>query len=237
MNGMMEHIIECQTFDGGFGGEPFAEAHGGYTFCSLAALQILSKAKGMHNLEQTGVDFVALRDWLVHRQMGYEGGFQGRCNKLVDGCYTFWVGGAIAILGLDGSEQQFDSGVYGIDTDKCQMQRIYDEVSNDILDHENGGLLFDQKILQRYVLLCAQDVNGGLRDKPSKPRDFYHTCYNLSGLSVSQHVLSSKSTGDGTTREATMYEKEDSNLIGKTHPVYNILQERAVKVIAAFATL
>eukprot|EP00979_Chaetoceros_neogracilis_P004965 scaffold845_cov274-Chaetoceros_neogracile.AAC.58 len=237
MNGMMEHIIECQTFDGGFGGEPFAEAHGGYTFCSLAALQILSKAKGMHNLEQTGVDFVALRDWLVHRQMGYEGGFQGRCNKLVDGCYTFWVGGAIAILGLDGSEQQFDSGVYGIDTDECQMQRIYDEVSNDILDHENGGLLFDQKILQRYVLLCAQDVNGGLRDKPSKPRDFYHTCYNLSGLSVSQHVLSSKPTGDGTTREATMYEKEDSNLIGKTHPVYNILQERAVKVIAAFATL
>ena len=41
-------------------------------------------------------------------------------------------------------------------------------------------------MLQRYILLCAQDVNGGLRDKPSKSRDFYHSCYNLSGLSVSQ---------------------------------------------------
>jgi hypothetical protein len=30
-------------------------------------------------------------------------------------------------------------------------------------------------------------VNGRLRDKPSKSRDFYHSCYNLSGLSVSQH--------------------------------------------------
>ena len=25
--------------------------------------------------------------------MKYEGGFQGRSNKLVDGCYSFWHGG------------------------------------------------------------------------------------------------------------------------------------------------
>jgi protein farnesyltransferase subunit beta len=237
MDGMMEHVVECQTFEGGFGGEPFAEAHGGYTFCALGALQILTKAKGMVHLEQSGVDFVALRDWLVNRQMGYEGGFQGRCNKLVDGCYTFWVGSAIAILGLDGTDQQFDSGVYGIDIDidtDNQIQRTYDEASNDILDSENGGLLFDQKILQRYVLLCAQDINGGLRDKPSKPRDFYHSCYNLSGLSVSQHVLSSKPIGDGSTCEALMYEAEEGNVLGKTHPVYNIRIERAIKVIRTF---
>jgi Prenyltransferase and squalene oxidase repeat len=28
--------------------------------------------------------------WLCHRQMRLEGGFQGRTNKLVDGCYSFW---------------------------------------------------------------------------------------------------------------------------------------------------
>lgn len=28
---------------------------------------------------------------------------------------------------------------------------------------------------------------GGLRDKPGKPADYYHTCYCLSGLSCSQH--------------------------------------------------
>ena len=32
------------------------------------------------------------------RQMRYEGGFQGRTNKLVDGCYSFWQGGAFPII-------------------------------------------------------------------------------------------------------------------------------------------
>lgn len=27
-----------------------------------------------------------------------EGGFNGRTNKLVDGCYSFWVGGLFALL-------------------------------------------------------------------------------------------------------------------------------------------
>lgn len=46
---------------------------------------------------------------------------------------------------------------------------------------------FNDECLQRYTLMCAQQFDGGLRDKPSKSRDFYHTCYNLSGLSASQH--------------------------------------------------
>ena len=29
---------------------------------------------------------------------------------------------------------------------------------------------------------------GGLRDKPGKSADFYHTCYCLSGLSSAQHA-------------------------------------------------
>lgn len=29
--------------------------------------------------------------------MPFEGGFQGRTNKLVDGCYSFWVGATIPI--------------------------------------------------------------------------------------------------------------------------------------------
>lgn len=229
MDGMIAHVVECQSYEGGFGGEPFAEAHGGYTFCALGALQILTKARG-ENLEDSGVNYTALRDWLVNRQMGYEGGFQGRCNKLVDGCYTFWVGGAIAILGLDGSEEQFDSGVYTTesDPDNSGVQRTLDEPSKLVLD-DNGGLLYDQKLLQRYVLLCAQDVNGGLRDKPSKPRDFYHTCYNLSGFSASQHVLSSRSGN-----KAVMYEDEDKNVLGVTHPVYNIRLERTKFMIRSF---
>lgn len=36
--------------------------------------------------------------WTVNRQMSYEGGFQGRTNKLVDGCYSFWQGGAFPLI-------------------------------------------------------------------------------------------------------------------------------------------
>ena len=40
--------------------------------------------------------------------------------------------------------------------------------------------------LQRCGYPPARGLKGGLRDKPSKYRDFYHTCYALSGLSMAQ---------------------------------------------------
>lgn len=37
----------------------------------------------------------SLLRWLLQRQ---ETGFNGRPNKLVDTCYSFWVGGALSLL-------------------------------------------------------------------------------------------------------------------------------------------
>jgi protein farnesyltransferase subunit beta len=48
--------------------------------------------------------------------------------------------------------------------------------------------------LQEYVLLAAQAPAGGLRDKPGKGPDAYHTCYNLSGLSSAQHKFAQPSS-------------------------------------------
>lgn len=189
---VVDAVTECQTFEGGFGGEPGCEAHGGYTFCAVSALQI------MGSLEKA--DIPALRGWLVRRQMAYEGGFQGRCNKLVDGCYSFWQGGAIAIMSAVGMKG--DPWL-----EKAELPQ----------------LLCVERLLQRYILLCAQDVNGGLRDKPSKPRDFYHSCYNLSGLSVSQHC------GE------LAYGHPASSLVAKTHPCFNIRIDRAEQILRTFA--
>jgi hypothetical protein len=90
-----------------------------------------------------------------------------------------------------------------------------------------GNLSFDQCALQRYVLLCGQHVNGGLRDKPSKPRDYYHTCYNLSGLAVAQHAMASDGVpvvvGDGS-----------SNVLQPTHPCINIRADRVEKAREIF---
>lgn len=46
--------------------------------------------------------------------------------------------------------------------------------------------------LQEFVLLAAQakaGTSGGLRDKPGKRPDLYHTCNNLSGLAIAQHHM------------------------------------------------
>lgn len=66
--GVVAFLLQCQSYEGGFAGEPFNEAHGGYNFCALAALVILGAAGQC--------DLRAQEHWLISRQMKLEGGFQ-----------------------------------------------------------------------------------------------------------------------------------------------------------------
>lgn len=50
----------------------------------------------------------------------------------------------------------------------------------------DGEWLFNQEALQGYLIICCQGVQGGLRDKPTKNPDIYHTCYSLAGMSMAQ---------------------------------------------------
>jgi protein farnesyltransferase subunit beta len=81
---------DTQTYEGGIGGEPGNEAHGGYTYCGLAAVALAGCPQAL--------DLSRLLHWAVQRQGWVEGGFNGRTNKLVDGCYSFWQGGVFPIL-------------------------------------------------------------------------------------------------------------------------------------------
>ncbi|CAH1790767.1 unnamed protein product, partial [Owenia fusiformis] len=183
-------IVSCQTYEGGFAGSQGIEAHGGYSFCGIAALVLLN--------HQRLCDTQSLLRWTVNRQMSYEGGFQGRTNKLVDGCYSFWQGGAFPLLHLVLSAQDPDA-----------LSTEY--------------WLFNQEALQKYILVCCQHHGGGLIDKPGKPRDYYHTCYCLSGLSVAQHFMSCNNL-----TSKTIIGDPDNELV-ETHPAYNIGLEAALK--------
>lgn len=215
----LQFVANCQTYEGGFGGEPFAEAHGGYTFCATAAAWLLQDMlEQRKSTFQTPIDWEALTGWLVRRQMSCEGGFNGRANKLVDGCYSFWQGGAMAIVAAQ--EQRTRLGQ--------TTSTGYDESGDPWLQENtsssayNLGVLFDRPMLERYILLCSQDINGGLRDKPSKTRDFYHSCYTLSGLSVAQYCQSPDDRGDfGHT----------STRVAMTHPVFNLRCERVRNIL------
>lgn len=188
--GVVDYILSCQTYEGGFGGEPGNEAHGGYAFCAVAALYILEAVNQIQDLS-------GLLHWLANRQMPYEGGYQGRTNKLVDGCYSFWQGAIPALLAHVVKDRYGDDVPY-----QCHQQQ-----------------------LQKYILLCGQEIAGGLRDKPGKPRDHYHSCYCLSGLSVAQH-------GDG--RRAPVVFGDASNLVARTHPAYNIGDDKVENAIEYF---
>ena len=47
--------------------------------------------------------------------------------------------------------------------------------------------LFDAEALRRYILCCCQAKLGGIKDKPDKSPDLYHTAYALSGLAFTEH--------------------------------------------------
>lgn len=192
-------LLRCQTYEGGFGGVPGMEAHGGYSFCGLAAMMLMKREKLLN------IDNLLL--WGVNRQMRLEGGFQGRTNKLVDGCYSFWQGGMFPLL----HKVLYD----GTDT-KEKLP----------LNH----WLFSQEGLQEYLLICCQDPRGGLVDKPGKSRDFYHTCYTLSGLSVAQHFA-------GGDLESKTVLGDSSNELEQTHPIYNICVSAALNASQYYDSL
>jgi protein farnesyltransferase subunit beta len=187
-------------------------------------------------MDSWGIDFSSVKRWLVYRQMTMEGGFSGRTNKLVDGCYSFWLGASIAIVNtIDNLWEKSNGTNVGIVYDAgIRYQHVFwmtpnyqDRFMTDSHGDEDS-LLFDRTLLQRYILLCGQDLNGGLRDKPSKPRDFYHSCYVLSGLSVSEHVLTS------SVEPSPVFGDREWNWIFPTHPVYNIRLERVERVVERF---
>lgn len=89
---MGDFIASCQTYEGGIACSPYGEAHGGYTFCGLAALILLN--------EQDKIDQPKCLEWLTLRQCQIEGGFNGRINKLVDCCYNWWQGATFELLDI-----------------------------------------------------------------------------------------------------------------------------------------
>ncbi|XP_064474603.1 geranylgeranyl transferase type-1 subunit beta-like [Ornithodoros turicata] len=85
-------ITDCYCYDGGISAYPGTEGHGGPTFCAVASLVLMGRLHSVFSHKQLD----RLRRWCLLRQ---QTGFQGRPNKPVDTCYSFWVGAALQLLG------------------------------------------------------------------------------------------------------------------------------------------
>ena len=219
LDGLGEWVGRCQTYEGGIGGAPTNEAHGAYAFCALACLSIIDAP---HISIPKYLDAQALVTWLAARQATPEGGFNGRQEKLVDACYSHWVGGCWALL----QAALGNEGLQG--------------KANDIWNRE---------ALVRYLLTCAQQPGkkGGMRDKPSTRPDAYHTCYSLAGLSHAEnhyHYDDHAATRDSesgrlmvafnwsalpaSTGDMKGLKVDDNDLVEFVHPVF-VIPMRAVE--------
>ncbi|KAM6499858.1 Terpenoid cyclases/protein prenyltransferase alpha-alpha toroid [Amanita muscaria] len=203
VEGTAEFIASCQTYEGGFASssQPYfsagdaptllkwprpslGEAHGGYTYCSLASWVMLQpfNNNGAYTPKEDkpSINIPNLVRWAAQMQ-GNEielGGFKGRTNKLVDGCYSWWCGGTFPLLEALGVQAHT-----GIPLDhKPEAQDSLEDLWDDV-----DEVLYDREALQQYLLYAGQHPTGGLRDKPPKNADAYHTLYCLSGLSSAQH--------------------------------------------------
>jgi geranylgeranyl transferase type-1 subunit beta len=89
-NAASQFLATCLTFEGAFGQNPEAEAHGGSTFCSVASLYLMNKLDILTSSQKE-----ELKLWCLNRQTT---GFNGRVNKPWDTCYSFWIGSTLKIL-------------------------------------------------------------------------------------------------------------------------------------------
>jgi prenyltransferase beta subunit len=87
---MQFFVFRCQTYEGGFSGHPGLEAHGGYSFCGIAALVLLGKPH-LCDLQSLLVGFPEKRvqvDWVAATCVIVTG---EKCNNsivLVSGKYV-----------------------------------------------------------------------------------------------------------------------------------------------------
>lgn len=59
-------MFRCQTYEGGFGGTPGSEAHGGYTFCAVAGLALLNR---LHECKLPLLEVI--ESFVIHHRNGY----------------------------------------------------------------------------------------------------------------------------------------------------------------------
>lgn len=197
LEGVPEFIAACQSYEGGFSSASLrylddanasesptsclGEAHGGYTFSCLASwvlvqpyLTALRESRESAKATVT-INFKTLLRWMVHMQGGELdiGGFRGRTNKLVDGCYSWWVGGCFPLLESLGfvAEATADVGQSSSGEEEgwhdadglCTVIKCQPCSSEHFVDS-----LFSRQGLQEYLLWACQHPSGGLRDKPPK---------------------------------------------------------------------
>ncbi|KAG1763814.1 terpenoid cyclases/protein prenyltransferase alpha-alpha toroid [Suillus placidus] len=100
LEGVPPFIMSCQTYKGGFSLHLSHISPLNQKVLQPYLILLVPLSVQKPSLQQPSLNFKTLLQWLVQMQgSAIElGGFKGRTNKLVDGCYSWWIGGCFALL-------------------------------------------------------------------------------------------------------------------------------------------
>lgn len=150
--GCLDWIKSCQTYEGGFSGVPGTEAHGGYTFCAVACYFILlGNTSDFPTTFKHNMKFDLLLRWLTSRQLQLEGGLSGRTNKLVDACYSFWVGGVFSMV-----ESIINTSILDKDASKIYLLNCAQHTKGGFKDKPDSGVDFYHTNYSLLGLSCVE---------------------------------------------------------------------------------
>jgi len=236
LENVADWILSCQTYEGGFASVPGSEAHGGYTFCCVASLCLMNQLHradlpallrwltSKQCLEEGG--FCGRSNKLVDSCYSYWQGavFPLIHQYLIESSPSKSKSRPTAESTSEEKDQKNESQRNGGPSTSGRpvtrsMSKSSKQDSRDQEDSKNQDCnlldrwMFDCAALQDYVLNKCQSKDGLLKDKPGEGPDFYHTCYALSGLSISQHQPDTSIFDIGSL---------PINVLAPTSPLFNL---------------
>ncbi|PIO36468.1 hypothetical protein AB205_0168840 [Aquarana catesbeiana] len=222
-----QFLGQCQGPNGGFAGGPSQQPHLAPTYAAVNALCTIGTEEAYNVINRSAycaASVASLTNIMTPKL------FDGTAEWIARVCqcpspeganpYSYYCGS----VSCDVLQEKAFTGHSPLSSLQC-VTEIFVFTGESTLSYTNW--MFDQKALQEYILLCCQCPSGGLLDKPGKSRDFYHTCYCLSGLSIAQHF------GSGEMLRETVVGSPE-NILKPTHPVYNIGPDKVAQAIMHF---
>lgn len=198
--------------DGSFAMHEGGERDVRSTYCVLVAASLLNF--GTPELLQN------TREWISSCQT-YEGGFAGVPDAEAHGGYTFCAVASFFLLGTKSGDFDIDRLLRWLVARQHLLEGGFSGRTNKLVDGcysfwvgavfclmevlTGEKSLFNRTSLKTYIQNCCQELqHGGLRDKPGKSPDFYHTNYTLCGLSIAEHSYTGR-------HDAFSFETEETN--------------------------
>ena len=100
------HIFNIQMKDGSFSENKSREGHGSFFYCCISSLLFFSR-------KYKNIVIPICSDlWLFQKEKFFDFSFQGRCAKLTDCCYYFWIGASFILTSLNLPKQLFNGLIF-----------------------------------------------------------------------------------------------------------------------------